>query len=180
VTKLSHDFPRKPRVITGKSKVDAKLRSKKSKDQIKNSERLPEDTKASIHPNSSNPRGECYANAAHKNKDKKRQGKPKNDEVAGKAAPIGKDDVSMTSNITSLGALDSMSTVSTVTDDKFAQLCLDLHKKVNEPNALLAKFKQLVLSKLRLKPTMVRPRTMLSQALQLITSTICLSCHAGK
>jgi hypothetical protein len=79
----------------------------------------------------------------------------------------------MTSNITSLGALDSMSTMSTVTDDQFAQLCLDLHKKVNKPNALLAKCKQLVLSKLRLKPTMVRPGTMLSQALQLITSTIC-------
>jgi hypothetical protein len=34
-----------------------------------------------------------------------------------------------------------MSTVSTVTADIFAQLCLDLHKKINEPNALLAKFK---------------------------------------
>jgi hypothetical protein len=32
-------------------------------------------------------------------------------------------------------------TVSTVTDGMFAQLCLDLNKKVNDPNALLAKFK---------------------------------------
>jgi hypothetical protein len=67
--------------------------------------------------------------------DKKRQGKSKNNEVDGKATPIGKDDVFTTSNIASLGALDSMSTLSTVTDDIFAQLCLDLHKKVNEPNA---------------------------------------------
>jgi hypothetical protein len=79
-------------------KVNAMHQSKKSKDEIKNSGCLSEDTRDSIHPNSSNPRGECYANAAQKNMDKKCQGKSKNDKVDGKAAPIGKDDVSMTSN----------------------------------------------------------------------------------
>jgi hypothetical protein len=46
-------FFKKTKGYGRKIKVDAKLRSKKSKDEIKNSESLSEDTKGSIHPNSS-------------------------------------------------------------------------------------------------------------------------------
>jgi hypothetical protein len=92
---------------------------------------------------------------------------------------IGDNNVSIASNVTSLGAMDSISTalaphcqkavnddrtVSTVTDGMFAQLCLDLKNKVDDPDALLAKLKQLVLSKRLLKPIMVCVCTMLSQA----------------
>jgi hypothetical protein len=69
---------------------------------------------------------------------------------------ISNDDVSIAYNVTSLGAMDLISTalapchqkvvnddgtVLTVTEGMFAQLCLDLNNKVNDPDALLAKFK---------------------------------------
>jgi hypothetical protein len=125
---LSHDYPRKPSVITGQSRLMLciKARSLRMRSRTRD---LSGDTRNSVHPNSSNTWGECHANVAHKNMDKKHQGKSKNDEVDAKAAPIGKDDVPITSTVTSLGALDSMSTVSTVTDDMFAQSCLDLNKR---------------------------------------------------
>jgi hypothetical protein len=59
-----------------------------------------------------------YANAANKkahktngNKDKKRPGQPKKNEVNGNAAHIGNNNMSTASNVTSMGATDSMSTV---------------------------------------------------------------------
>jgi hypothetical protein len=71
------------------------------------------------------------------------QEKPKNSEFDSHA--IGKDDVSITSPSTSLGTLDSISTVTAMVtlhhgfyihcvshQWNVAQLCLDLHKKVND------------------------------------------------
>jgi hypothetical protein len=121
------------------------------------------DTNCPVHPNANHTWGECYSNAANKkvhktngDKEKKRQGKPEKEEVDGHAAHVGKDNVSIMSNVTSLGATDSVSTASaphcknavnddrivlTVTDGMFAQLCLDLNNKADDPDALLAKFK---------------------------------------
>jgi hypothetical protein len=95
-------------------------------------------------------------NKIHGNKEKKRQGKLKKEEVDSHAAHVGNDNASIASNVGSLGAMDSMSTtlapccqnavnddrtVSTVTDAMFAQLCLDLNNMVNHLGTLLAKFK---------------------------------------
>jgi hypothetical protein len=97
-----------------------------------------------------------FKHKTNSNKDKRHQGKPKKDKMDSNATHICNDDVSITSKATSLGTLDSMSTasepcrqhavnnnatVSTVTNGMLAQLCLDLNKKVNDLNALLAKFK---------------------------------------
>jgi hypothetical protein len=132
-------------------KEDAKHQTKKPKEGTKSSGCISDDTKCPIHPYASHTWGECYAN-----KDKKRPGQPKKNEVNSNAAHIGNNNVSIASNVTSLGAMDSISTalapccqkavnddrtVSTVTDRMFAQLCLDLNNKVNDPDALLEKFK---------------------------------------
>jgi hypothetical protein len=69
---------------------------------------------------------------------------------------IGNDELTIASDATSCGVTDSLSTsltpcqqkavnddrtVLAVTNGMFAQLCLDLNAKVDEPDALLAKFK---------------------------------------
>jgi hypothetical protein len=68
---------------------------------------MSNDTKCPIHPNASHTWGECCANAANKkahktnrNKDKKCPGWPKKNE-----ADIGNNDVSIASNVTSVGAM---------------------------------------------------------------------------
>jgi hypothetical protein len=106
------------------------------------------------------------------------QGKLKNNEVDSHAAHVGKDGVSITSTATSLGTLDSISTVTStvtllgtmdststvlVTNGKCAQLCLDLNKKVNDPNALLAKFKAACAESTNVETNVVHMCTMLSQ-----------------
>jgi hypothetical protein len=119
---------------------------------------ISDDAKCPVYPNASHTWGECYANAANKKctrltATRTRKGKLKKNEVDSNAAHIGNDDLTIASNVTSLGATDSMSTalapccqkavnndrtVSTVTDRMCAQLCLDLNNKVNDPEALLA------------------------------------------
>jgi hypothetical protein len=61
-----------------------------------------------IHPNASHTWGKRYANAANKkahktngNRDKKRPGQPKKNEVGSNAAHIGNDNVSIALNVTS-------------------------------------------------------------------------------
>jgi hypothetical protein len=78
---------------------------------------ISDDTKCPIHPNASHTWGECYANAANKkahktngDKDKKRPGQLKKNEVDRNAMHIGNDNVSIASSVTSLGATDSIST----------------------------------------------------------------------
>jgi hypothetical protein len=88
-------------------------------------------------------------------KDKK-NGKHRKNEVDANAAHLGDDEVTITSAGISRGDADSLSTSSTprrqkavnddttidmVTDGLFAQLCLDLNAKVDEPAALIANFK---------------------------------------
>jgi hypothetical protein len=136
---------------------------KKPKEGTKSSGCISNDTKCPIHHDASHTWGECYANAANKkayktnsDKDKKCPGQPEKNEVDSNAMHIGNNNVSIASNVTSLGAMDSISTASaprcqkvvnddrtvlTVTDRMFAQLCLDLNNKVDDPEALLAKFK---------------------------------------
>jgi (p)ppGpp synthase/HD superfamily hydrolase len=128
----------------------------------------------------------CYANAANKkmhktngDKDKKSPGEPKKNEIDSNATHINEDDAAIMSKATSLGATDSMSTalapccqkvvnddrtVSMVTDGMFAQLCLDLNNKVDDPDALLAKFKAACVLKRLLKLIIVCMCVMFSQA----------------
>jgi hypothetical protein len=145
-------------------KADAKHRIKKPKDGAKTSGRISDDTKCPIHPNANHTWGECYSNSANKkmpksqdkDKDKKTHGKHHRNEVNANAAHLSNDKVTITSAGISHGETDSLSTsstpcrhkavnddatVSTVTNGMFAQLCLDLNAKVDDPDALIAKFK---------------------------------------
>jgi hypothetical protein len=155
VTTLSHDFIRKQKHYKSEIKDNGKHQTKKPKEGTKSSGHISDDTKCPIHPNASHSWGECYANVANKkphktnsNKDKKCPGQLKKNEVDSKAAHISNNNVSIASNVTSLGATDSISTasaprcqkavnddrtMSTVTDRMCAQLCLDLNNKVDDP-----------------------------------------------
>jgi hypothetical protein len=89
-------------------------------------------------------------------KDKKNHGKHHKNEVDANAARLGDDNVTIDSTGISRGDADSLSTsstprrqktvnddatISTDTNRMFAQLCLDLTTKVDDPAALVAKFK---------------------------------------
>jgi hypothetical protein len=156
---VSHKFTRH---YKSEAKVDTMLQVQKSKKVKKSTVRISDNTKCPIHPQASHTWGKCYSNAANKNKPKtnsdqvkKRPGKSKKEEIDGNAAHLAKNDVSITSTVTSHGA-DSMSTtsephhqravnndikVSTITHGMFTQLCLDLNKKIDDPTTLVAMFK---------------------------------------
>jgi hypothetical protein len=153
--------PKKIKYYKREGKADAKHRIKKSKDGAKTTGCISDDTKCLVHPNATHMWGKCYSNAANKkpklqDKDKKGQGKHHKNEVDANAAHLGDDEVTIDSAGISCGDTDSLSTsltprrqkavnddatISTVTNGMFAQLCLDLNAKVDDPAALLAKFK---------------------------------------
>jgi hypothetical protein len=137
------------------------LQFQKSKEVKKSTGRISYNTKCPIHLQASHTWGECYSNAANKNKPntnsdkvKKRLGKSKKEEIDN-VTHLANNDVSITSTVTSHG-VDTMSTasepcrqqavndnimVSAINDGMFTQLCLDLNKKNDDPTALVAKFK---------------------------------------
>jgi hypothetical protein len=135
----------------------------KSKEMKKSSGRISNNTKSPIHPMANNTWGKCYSNVANKKpkpnseKAKKRPEKTKKDKVDGHAAHLANNDMSITSSTTAHGTLDSMSTtselrcqqavnnnllVSTINDGMLAQLRIDLNQQVDDPKALVAKFKE--------------------------------------
>jgi predicted transcriptional regulator len=162
VTTLSQEFT-KNQSIKSELKAEAKLCMQKSKEMKKSSKCISDDTKCPIHPLANHTWGECYLNAANKNKPKpngdkakKHPEKTKKDKVDGCAAHLANDDVSIMLLTTAHGTLDSLSTmlepcrqqavnnnltVLTINNSMFAQLCLDLNHQVDDPNALVAKCK---------------------------------------
>jgi hypothetical protein len=159
VTTLSQEFTKH---YKSELKAEAKLCTQKSKEMKKSSGHISNNTKCPIHPLANYNWGECYSNAANKYKSKpnsekakKRPERTKKDEVDGHAAHLANDDVSITSPTTAHGTLDSLSTVTEphhqqavnnnltvlAINDSMAQLCLDLNHQVNDPHALVAKFK---------------------------------------
>jgi hypothetical protein len=152
---------KKMKYFNSEVKANAKHRIKKSKDGAKNTGRISDDTKCPVHPNATHMWGECYSNAANKkpksqDKDKKSHSKHHKNEVDANAAHLGNNKVTIDSAGISCGDTDSLSTsltpcqqkaandhatVSTVTNGMFAQLCLDLNAKVDDPAALIVEFK---------------------------------------
>jgi hypothetical protein len=129
------------------AKADTMLQVLKSKEVKKSTGCISANTKCPIHPQASHTWGECYSNAANKNKPKtnsdkvkKRPGKLKREEIDSNAAHLDNNYVSTTSTVTSHGADDDI-TVSTINDGMSAQLCLDLNEKIDDPATLVAKFK---------------------------------------
>jgi hypothetical protein len=102
--------------------------------------------------------GECYSNAANKKpksngaKTKKRHEKSNKDEVDGHAAHLANNEMLIMSSTTAHGthttseprcqqAVNDNLSVLAINNGMFAQLCIDLNKQVDDPNALVAKFK---------------------------------------
>jgi hypothetical protein len=119
---------------------------------------------------------------------KNQSSKSNKDKMDSIAAQITNKDVSITSQTTSHGTVDSVSTmsepccqqavknfipVSTINDGMLTQLCLDLNQHVGDPTSLVAQFKAAWAGAMNAEVNMVCAYMMLSQAKQLITSIIC-------
>jgi hypothetical protein len=149
-------FHKKIQVYNKKPRDKPKFQVKASKDEKKSSGRVSDETKCPIYPKAGYTWGEFYAKASNKNKPKTVSNKaPRWAKEDSNATHVDKDDVSITNPSTSLGTLDSISTITAtvtllgtmdsistvlVTDGMSHSCAWTWIKKANDLNALLAKF----------------------------------------